>query len=37
LSYSMLDRETDIDFDYSKSIVRGFAIGVGIVWLARGG
>ena len=24
------DRETDIDFDYSKSIVRGFAIAVGI-------
>jgi hypothetical protein len=24
------DRETDIDFDYSKSILRGFAIGVGI-------
>jgi hypothetical protein len=24
------DRETDIDVDYSKSIVRGFAIAVGI-------
>src|SRR6266404_2302343 len=24
------NRETDIDFDYSKSIFRGFAIGLGI-------